>query len=267
METKEKKMGRLKYIEMRTNILMRPELSTLYRRSNKVSEESKRKVYDFLEAKYKTKERRWVQHQQIRRLLSQFKPSERILLLSDYAYKFSKSNDKYIPYFAENHYKEYASGTIVSVSKKEEPLSFLVERTAVLRSIIYGDQLTRLKLPDAYNDEYAKQMNTDYYNSLFDIYVAQELRVKDNFSMSEPRNLLAVMKAYYDDEKNSYYDMMAEDFAMDGSSVYKAYRQIGFEESATIIKDISKAYQTGKMLGLRKCLAEKIKKYGTSDIF
>lgn len=267
METKEKKTDPLKYIEMRVNMLIRPELSALYKRSGKVSEENRRKVHDFLETECRTKEKRWIQHQQVRQFLSRFKPSERILLLSDYAYKFSKSDDKYIPYFAENHYKEYASGTIVSVSKKEEPLSFLVERTAVLRSIIYGDQLTRLKLPDAYNDEYAKQMNTDYYNSLFDIYVAQELRVKDNFSMSEPKNLLAVMKAYYDDEKNSYYDMMAEDFAMDGSSVYKAYRQIGFEESAAIIKDISEAYQTGKMLGLRKCLAEKIKKYGTSDIF
>lgn len=248
-------------LEAMVRLMGKHDLSDLLRRSEKVSDVVQQQTFEFVRRYVDFKKTDPMVPLYVRGFLNggilKEKYMERLLLITDHGYKFSKSDPAYTELFAEDHYVAYIPGETLTKKKKEYPFTFVGDPTAVLRSAMYGDQLTVLKLPEAYNDRYAKNMHMTYHNSHWDIHQADQLIVEKNYSMGDIRVLLQILKKYYRYEQNG--------FCL--PDVIQAYKQIGFDESADLLRDARIVYRKQQMIGLRSWIDQQIKANGQIHIF
>lgn len=242
-------------------LMEKRDLADLLRRSEKVSDAVQRQTFRFVRRYLDFEKTDPMMPLYIREFLNGWirekKYMDRLLLITDHGYKFSKSDPAYTELFAEDHYAAYIPGEILTKKKKEYPFTFVGDPVAVLRSAMYGDQLTVLKLPESYNDRYAKNMHMTYHNSHWDVHQADQLIVEKNYSMGDIRVLLQILKKYFGYEQNGFYL----------PDVISAYKQIGFDESADLLRDARIVYRKQQMIGLRSWIDQQIKANGQIHIF
>ena len=235
-------------------------------RTSRVSQQTKMDVYEFVNRYSYLKDNDPDTQVYIRRFIKKLPALDRLLLVTDHGYKFTKSNIRYTDLLAESHYKHYEPGSVMKRNENEYPFSFTGDPVAALSAAIYGDQLTLIKIPDLYSNLYAKNMHLVYKNSQWDIYETDELIVEQNYSMKDIRVVLYLLKMYYDYPDNRFIPYQVQDMFLKGLSLIDEYRRIGFDESADLLRDVSAVYEKEKMVGLRQWINEQCEKYGVLDI-
>lgn len=256
----------LKYLRLRRNIMYNKYLKEMLWRTSRVSQQTRMDVYEFVNRYSYLKDNDPDTQVYIRRFIKKLPALDRLLLVTDHGYKFTKSNIRYTDLFAESHYKHYEPGSVMKRNENEYPFSFTGDPVAALSAAIYGDQLTLIKIPDLYSNLYAKNMHLVYKNSQWDIYETDELIVEQNYSMKDIRVVLYLLKMYYGYPDNRFIPYQVQDMFLKGLSLIDAYRRIGFNESADLLRDVSAVYEKEKMIGLRQWINEQCEKYGVLDI-
>ena len=257
---------RLKYLRLRRNVMHNKYLQEILWRTSRVSQQTRMEVYDFVDRYSYLKNDNPDTQFFIRQFIKKMPALNRLLLVTDYGYKFTKSDIKYTDLFAENHYKPYIPGSVMKRNENEHPFSFTGDPVVALSAAIYGDQLTLVKIPGLYSNPYAKNMHLVYKNSQWDIYETDELAVEQNYSMKDTRVVLYLLKMYYSYPDNVFIPYQVQDMFLKGLSLIDVYRRIGFDESADLLRDVSAVYEKEKMVGLRQWINAQSEKYGVLDI-
>ena len=182
-------------------------------------------------------ERRRIQY---RKLLEQLPPRERVLLLTDYGYKFSKTSEELSECFAEGWYKQYVPGTLAIDS--EIGISFMIDTKILLKAAIYGDQLTRFSFWET--DKYfpaIQDANMVYENGMFDAYRSNTLSVDYNFPMSCPYTIKALIK--HCGSLCAFMTLFSPNGALKYKTLLSTYGELGFQDSADFLRDVEGVFR------------------------
>lgn len=164
-------------------------------------------------------------------------PKERVFLLADHGYKFSKSSSAMSEYFAEGWYAPYVPGAL-SVDPGYG-LSFIISRDILLKASIYGDQLTRFSFRE--QDPFFHEIENSrivYDNGMLDTYRSDVLYVDCNFPMSCPYTIKALIKAC--GSQCAFLNLIHKNGFLKCGTLEETYRILGFRDSAEFLHDIRK---------------------------
>lgn len=161
---------------------------------------------------------------------------EELAIKGETYWKFSQS----VPgRSVENHFIDYAEGTIITAEDCSKYLSFVPQSHIALCSI-YGDTLTKLNF-DLSNPLFNKIKDEQYtfYNSILMEYDAKRLVVEKNYSLSKIETIVMVieMSSHWNQITNFIYGL--PNYV---DCLHKRLESYGYTESAAFVEYLEKNY-------------------------
>lgn len=188
-----------------------------------------------LPRKHREQIRKLQSEDEYKKFLRGLPPKERIFLLTDYGYKFSKSDPALAEYFAEGRYAPCVPGALSLDSG--HGLSFMIEKEILLKASIYGDQLTRFSFreQDPYFPDIANARIV-YEGGMLETYRSDVLFTEHNFPMSCPHTIKALVKAC--GSQCAFLNLIHQNVFLMCETLEETYRILGFRDSAEFLHDI-----------------------------
>lgn len=192
-----------------------------------------------LHGEYKEQLEKLQSESEYQKFLKKLPPKEKVFLLSDYGYKFSKSDSFLSKDFAEGWYASYVPGALAVDPR--HGLSFMIEKEILLKAAIYGNQLTRFSFRE--QDPYfidIENAGIIYEGGMLHTYRSDTLYVDHNFSMSCPYTIKALVKAC--GSQCAFLNLVQRNVYLRYGTLEETYRVLGFRDSAEFLHDIGQIF-------------------------